>query len=94
MVVGLQSVGMYFIRINKKTMRKKKKFIDFPLLIVLGIMITISVLGLMTSCCTSVCEQGAPPLHPMPDSRSQDMLPCEVYIIEDIIEFPVTPSGK
>lgn len=48
----------------------------------------------LTSCCTSVCEQGAPPLRPMPDSRSQDMLPCGVYVIEDIIEIPVTSSGK
>lgn len=86
MVVGLQFVGMCFIRINKKTMRKKKKFIDFPLLIVLGIMITISVLGLMTGCCTSVCEQGAPPLRPLPE--------CGVYVIEDIIEIPVENTGK
>lgn len=49
----------------------------------------IAIIGIMctlTSCCTSVCEQGAPPLRPMPD--------CGVYVIEDIIEIPVTPSGK
>ena len=60
-------------------------------------LIFITIVGIvyaLTSCCTSVCEQGAPALHPMPDSRSQDMLPCGVYVIEDIIEIPVTPSGK
>jgi hypothetical protein len=30
----------------------------------------------------------------MPDSRSQDMLPCGVYVIEDIIEIPVERTGK
>ena len=64
---------------------------------ILVVLIFIAIIGIMcalTSCCSSVCEQGAPALHPMPDSRSQDMLPCGVYVIEDIIEIPVTPSGK
>ena len=53
------------------------------------VLIFIAIIGIMcalTSCCTSICDQGAPPLRPMPD--------CGVYVIEDIIEIPVTPSGK
>ena len=53
------------------------------------VLIFIAIIGIMcalTSCCTIVCEQGAPALRPMPD--------CGVYVIEDIIEIPVTPSGK
>lgn len=64
---------------------------------ILVVLIFVAIIGIMcalTSCCTSVCEQGAPALRPMPDSRSQDMLPCGVYVIEDIIEIPVTSSGK
>ena len=56
---------------------------------ILVVLIFISIIGIMcalTSCCTSICEQGAPALRPMPD--------CGVYVIEDIIEIPVTPSGK
>lgn len=56
---------------------------------ILVVLIFISIIGIMcalTSCCTSVCEQGAPALRPMPD--------CGVYVVEDIIEIPVTPSGK
>lgn len=64
---------------------------------ILVVLIFIAIIGIicsLTSCCTSVCEQGVPTLRPMPDSRSQDMLPCGVYVIEDIIEIPVTTSGK
>ena len=49
----------------------------------------IAIIGIMctlTSCCTSVCGQGAPALRPMPD--------CGVYVIEDIIEIPVERTGK
>ena len=56
---------------------------------ILVVLIFVAIIGIMcalTSCCTSVCEQGAPALRPMPD--------CGVYVIEDIIEIPVTPSGK
>ena len=56
---------------------------------ILVVLIFVTIIGIMcalTSCCTSVCEQGAPALRPMPD--------CGVYVIEDIIEIPVTPSGK
>ena len=56
---------------------------------ILVVLIFIAIIGIrcaLTSCCTSVCEQGAPALHPMPD--------CGVYVIEDIIVIPVTPSGK
>ncbi len=52
-------------------------------------LIFIAIIGIMyalSSCCTSVCEQGAPELRDMPE--------CGVYVIEDIIEIPVTPSGK
>ena len=62
-------------------------------LIVLGFII-IGIVATLTSCCANTCGQGAPKLRTMPDSRSQDMLPCGVYVIEDIIEIPVTPSGK
>lgn len=44
----------------------------------------IAIIGIMcalTSCCTSVCEQGAPELRDMPE--------CGVYYVEDIIEIPV-----
>ena len=63
-------------------------------LIVLGFMVVVGIMCALTSCCTSVCEQGAPELRPMPDSRSQDMLPCGVYVIEDIIEIPVEQTTK
>ena len=49
------------------------------------VLIFIAIIGIMcalTSCCTIVCEQGAPALHPMPDSAG-------IYVIEDIIEIPV-----
>lgn len=53
------------------------------------IVILFFLLGLiasLTGCCANTCGQGAPKLRPMPD--------CGVYVIEDIIEIPVTPSGK
>ena len=56
---------------------------------ILVVLIFIAIIGIMcalTSCCTSVCDQGAPALRPMPD--------CGVYHVEDIIEIPVTSSGK
>ena len=56
---------------------------------ILVVLIFIAIIGIMcalTSCCTSICDQGAPALRPMPE--------CGVYVIEDIIEIPVTPSGK
>jgi hypothetical protein len=56
------------------------------ILVVLIFVVIIGIMCALTSCCTSVCEQGAPALRPMPD--------CGVYVIEDIIEIPVTPSGK
>ena len=56
------------------------------ILVVLIFMAIVGIMCALTSCCTSVCEQGAPALRPMPD--------CGVYVIEDIIEIPVTPSGK
>lgn len=62
-------------------------------LIVLGFII-IGIVATLTSCCPNTCGQDAPELRHLPDSRSQDMLHCGVYIIEDIIEIPVTPSGK
>ena len=55
-------------------------------LIVLGFIVVIGIMCALTSCCTSVCEQGAPALHPMPE--------CGVYVIEDIIEIPVENTGK
>lgn len=64
---------------------------------ILVVLIFIAIIGIicsLTSCCTSVCEQYVPSLRPMPDSRSQDMLPCGVYVIEDIIEIPVERTGK
>ena len=56
------------------------------ILVVLIFMVIVGIMCALTSCCTSVCEQGAPALRPMPD--------CGVYQVEDIIEIPVTPSGK
>ena len=56
---------------------------------ILVVLIFIAIMGIMcalTSCCSNTCGQGAPELRPMPD--------CGVYVIEDIIEIPVTPSGK
>ena len=56
------------------------------------IVILFFLLGLiasLTGCCANICGQGAPELRPLPDSRSQDMLPCGVYYVEDIIEIPV-----
>ena len=64
------------------------------ILVVLIFMAIVGIMCALTSCCTSICEQGAPELRDMPDSRSQDMLPCGVYVIEDIIEIPVERTGK
>lgn len=64
---------------------------------ILVVLIFIAIIGIicsLTSCCTSVCEQDVPSLRPIPDSRSQDILPCGVYVIEDIIEIPVERTGK
>ena len=55
-------------------------------LVVLGFIAVVGIMCALTSCCTSVCEQGVPELRDMPE--------CGVYVIEDIIEIPVTPSGK
>lgn len=63
-------------------------------LIVLGFITVIGIMCNLTSCCANTCGQGAPELRPMPDSRSQDMLPCGVYVIEDIIEIPVEHTTK
>ena len=54
------------------------------------IVILFFLLGLiasLTGCCANTCGQGAPELRPMPDCTG-------IYVIEDIIEIPVTPSGK
>ena len=56
------------------------------ILVVLIFMVIVGIMCALTSCCTSICDQSAPPLRPMPE--------CGVYVIEDIIEIPVTPSGK
>ena len=56
---------------------------------ILVVLIFIAIIGIMcalTSCCTSVCEQSVPELRDMPE--------CGVYVIEDIIEIPVSPNGK
>ena len=53
---------------------------------ILLFLIIIATFGLLTSCCTTVCEQGAPALRPMPE--------CGVYVIEDIIEIPVEKTTK
>ena len=55
-------------------------------LIVLGFLI-IGIVATLTSCCANTCGQGAPELRPMPDCTG-------IYVIEDIIEIPVTTSGK
>ena len=57
------------------------------ILVVLIFMAIIGIMCALTSCCTSICEQGAPELRDMPDCTG-------IYVIEDIIEIPVTPSGK
>ena len=57
------------------------------ILVVLIFMAIIGIMCALTSCCTSICDQGAPELRPMPDCTG-------IYVIEDIIEIPVTPSGK
>ena len=56
------------------------------ILVVLIFMAIVGIMCALTSCCTSVCEQGAPALRPMPD--------CGVYVIEDIIEIPVEHTTK
>ena len=55
-------------------------------LIVLGFVI-IGIIASLTSCCANTCGQDAPELSPIPDCTG-------IYVIEDIIEIPVTPSGK
>lgn len=56
------------------------------ILVVLIIMAILGIMCTLTSCCTSICEQGVPPLRPMPE--------CGVYVIEDIIEIPVQHGCK
>lgn len=56
------------------------------ILVVLIFMAIIGIMCALTSCCANTCGQGAPELRPMPEGG--------VYVIEDIIEIPVTPSGK
>ena len=56
------------------------------ILVVLIFMAIVGIMCALTSCCTSVCEQGAPALRPMPE--------CGVYVIEDIIEIPVEHTTK
>lgn len=56
------------------------------ILVVLIFMAIIGIMCALTSCCTSICDQGVPELRDMPE--------CGVYVIEDIIEIPVTPNGK
>lgn len=56
------------------------------ILVVLIFMAIVGIMCALTSCCTSVCEQGAPALRPMPE--------CGVYVIEDIIEIPVEHITK
>lgn len=56
------------------------------ILVVLIFMAIVGIMCALTSCCTSVCEQGAPVLRPMPE--------CGVYVIEDIIEIPVEHTTK
>lgn len=54
------------------------------------IVILFFLLGLiasLTGCCANTCGQGAPELRPMTDCTG-------IYVIKDIIEIPVTPSGK
>ena len=56
---------------------------------ILVVLIFIAIIGIMcalTSCCTSICDQDAPALHPMPE--------CGVYYVEDIIEIPVEQGCK
>jgi hypothetical protein len=55
-------------------------------LIVLGFIIVVGVMCALTSCCANTCGQGAPELREMPEHG--------IYVIEDVIEIPVTPSGK
>ena len=57
------------------------------ILVVLIFMAIVGVMCALTSCCTSVCEQGAPALRPMPDCTG-------IYVIEDIIEIPVEKTTK
>ena len=55
-------------------------------LIVLGFIAVVGIMCVLTSCCTSICEQGVPELRDMPE--------CGVYVIEDIIEIPVEQTTK
>lgn len=41
----------------------------------------ICLIGVLSSCCSNICNQDAPELTPLPE--------CGIYYVEDIIELPV-----
>ena len=56
------------------------------ILVVLIFMAIIGIMCALTSCCTSICEQGVPALSPLPKHG--------IYYVEDLIEIPVENTGK
>ena len=56
------------------------------ILVVLGFAVVIGAMCVLTSCCTSVCEQRVPALRPIPK--------CEEQQVQPTLEIPVTPTGK
>ena len=55
-------------------------------LVTIAFIVIVAVTRALTSCCTSICKQGAPDLREMPEHG--------IYVIEDVIEIPVERTGK
>ena len=56
------------------------------ILVVLGFVAVIGIMCVLTSCCTSVCEQRVPALRPMPK--------CEEQQVQPTLQIPVERTGK
>ena len=56
------------------------------ILVVLGFAAIVGVISVLTSCCTSVCEQRVPALRPMPK--------CEEQQVQPTLQIPVERTGK
>ena len=56
------------------------------ILVVLGFAAAIGIMCVLTSCCTSVCEQRVPALRPMPK--------CEEQQVQPTLQISVERTGK
>jgi hypothetical protein len=57
------------------------------ILVTIAFIVVVAVTCALTSCCTSICEQNAPALRPMPKCDSQSQ-------VQPTLQIPVERSGK